>query len=588
MMIEKLIDKFDTPIHHEQIRALYKQSPFVFFSVLAVTFIVAIYFWNQVDRRVLISWVVINLIFTIARVVLVKSFHRVKPQGEALVKWGLIFSLSSVLSGIIWGTIAFLFMDTSDVINTLFTVLVLIGMASGSQVSLSTFLPAFFGFGLPTLLPLAVILFSQPENVFSLIGYRVLVFIMANLAFSLIMNRNVSESIQLRFENLDLLNNLELQKNIAEKANTEKSRFLAATSHDLRQPLHAMDLYLGALKNLLTEKEQFELLNKGLQSSAALSELLAALMDVSRLDAGDVAVNRAVVNIDLLMQAICDEYQEKANRQGMVIDCQSSKLQVDSDELMLGRMLRNLVNNACSHSAGSHIVLGAKKVDEQVVISVCDDGVGIAEPQQQQVFSEFYQLNNPERDRSKGLGLGLAIVKRLAGLLQHELKLESAAGEGCCFKLQLPFIDMAENSVIDMEVAADLDVSGLFIIMVDDEADIRSAMRTLLLQWGCELLMADSLQSLQQELDKLPYPTPDMLLCDYRLRENQTGLDVVIAMRQYFKVKLPALIISGDTDKVIEEKTVEQGCEVLHKPVRPELLRSAIHTMAALRTTNAE
>ena len=585
-MIKKFVDRFDTPVHHEQIRSLYRQSPFVFFSVLAVTFFVAVFFWDQADHQLLITWVVANLSLTIARVILVKSFHRIKPQGRALVKWGLVFSLSSVLSGIIWGQIAFLFMDTKDVMSTLFTILVLIGMASGSQVSLSTFLPAFFGFGLPTLLPLAIVLFDQPENTFALIGYMVLVYVIANLAFSLIMNRNVSESIRLRFENLDLLENLELQKNIAEKANTDKSRFLAATSHDLRQPLHAMDLYLGALKNLLSEKEQIELLDKGLQSSAALSELLAALMDVSRLDAGDVVVDRVVVNVDVLMKAICDEYQEKANQQGITLECQPSNIQVDSDELMLGRMLRNLVNNACTHSGGSRISLKAERVGEQVWLSVCDDGVGIAEAQQQQVFSEFYQLNNPERDRNKGLGLGLAIVKRLANLLQHELQLESVDAEGCCFKLRLPFVDMAEHSVKDVMDTVDMDVSGLFVILVDDEADIRNAMRTLLLQWGCELLVADSLQSLQQELDKLDYPAPDVLLCDYRLRENQTGLEVVAAMRQYFKIKLPALIISGDTDKSIEKNAIKQGCEVLYKPVRPEVLRTAIHAVAGLRVTD--
>ncbi|MCF6217734.1 MAG: hybrid sensor histidine kinase/response regulator [Gammaproteobacteria bacterium] len=580
--MKKLIDKFDTPIHHEQIRALYQQSPFVLFSVLAVTFIVAIFFWEQVDHKLLISWVVINVTLTFARVVLVKSFHRVNPQGAILVKWGLLFSFSSVLSGIIWGQIAVLFMDTRDVINTLFAVLVLVGMASGSQISLSTFLPAYFGFGVPTLLPLAVVLFNQPEDTFVLIGYMVMVFIIASLAFSLIMNRNVSESIRLRFENLDLLESLELQKDIAEKANTDKSRFLAATSHDLRQPLHAMDLYFGALKNILTEPAQVELLNKGLQSSAALGELLAALMDVSRLDAGDVVVDRGVVNVDILLQTICDEYQEKASCHKMVLEFKPSKLLVESDELMLGRMLRNLVNNACTHSEGTHVALKAERVGEQVLLTVCDDGKGIPEPQQRQVFSEFYQLNNPERDRNKGLGLGLAIVKRLARLLHHELHLESAAGGGCSFKLRLPFAGVVDNVITDAVDTASLDVSGLFVILIDDEADIRNAMRTLLLQWGCELLVADSLKSLQRELAEINYPQPDVLLCDYRLRENQNGLEVVIAMRQYFNTEIPALIISGDTDKVIEVAAVTQGCDVLHKPIRPERLRTAIYNLAAL------
>lgn len=577
----KLIDRFDSSVHHEQIRSLYQQSPFLFLGILGVMTVVVIFFWNRVDHQILIPWLLVNLSLIFVRVLLVRSFHRTQPQGKALVKWGLVFVLSAIISGIIWGSIAVLFMDLDDVMSVFLVVLVLTGMSSGSQVALSTFLPAFFGFGLPALLPLTIVLVNQPEGVFTLIGYLTAVFISVNLGFSFVLNRNVSESIRLRFENLDLLEDLRLQKNIAEKANTDKSRFLAATSHDLRQPLHAMDLYLGALRNLLTRDEQVQLLDKGLQSSAALSELLAALMDISRLDAGDVVIDRTVVDIGTLLQTIADEYQEHAESLGISLDMHAEDLQVDSDALMLGRMLRNLVNNACTHSDGREILLTAERLGQQVIVSVCDDGVGIPNREQQQIFSEFYQLNNSERDRSKGLGLGLAIVKRLAHLLHHELQLESATGEGCCFKLYLPFVDVAEDSVVDAMTATDLDVSGLFVILVDDEADIRSAMRTLLLQWGCELLIADSLQSLQQELDKLQYPTPDVLLCDYRLRENQTGLEIVVAMRQYFKTKLPALIISGDTDKIIEEKAKKLGCDVLHKPVRPDVLRTAIFQCAS-------
>jgi two-component system, sensor histidine kinase len=585
-MIKKLIDRFDTPLHHEQIRALYRQVPFMLLGLLGVMGFVGFFFWNSVDRQVLISWLLINLLLTVARVLLFKLFQRLQPKGRVVVKWGLLFALSSVLSGIIWGMIVFVFMNLDDVMSVLLVVLVITSISSASLVALSVFLPAFFGFSLPILLPLVITLINQPEDVFTLMGYLIVVFVVANVGFSFIVNRNISESIRLRFENLGMLENLRVQKNIAEKANTDKSRFLAATSHDLRQPLHAMDLYLGALKNLLTSEEQTQLLDKSLQSSAALSELLAALMDVSRLDAGDVMVDRRAVNIDALMQAICDEYREEASQQGISFAFQSSNLLVDSDVLMLGRMLRNLVNNACTHSAGSKISLKAEKMDEQVYVTVYDNGRGIPEEELQQVFSEFYQLSNPERDRNKGLGLGLAIVKRLANLLHHDLQLESAVGEGCYFKLCLPYAGVATGLDLDISEQEEMDVSGLFVILIDDEAEIRNAMRTLLLQWGCELLVADGLYSLQQELEAQNYPKPDVLLCDYRLRENQTGFGVVAAMRKHFNAKLPALIISGDTDKAVEEKAIEQDCEILHKPVQPDVLRAAIHTMAGLQTTN--
>ncbi len=578
--MKTIIDRFDTPIHHQQIRALFQQSPFMFVGILGVMVVVVTFFWNRVDQQLLTAWALINLSLTIGRLILVKSFYRVKPQGTTLVKWGLVFVMSATFSGIIWGMIAFLFMDPNDVMGVLVVAVTLTGMTSGALAGLSVFLPAFLGFSVPTLSLLAVALLTQAEGVFVLIGYMLVVFAVANLGFSVVSNRSTSESIRLRFENLTLLEKFKRQKHIAETANADKSRFLAATSHDLRQPLHAMDLYLGALKNLLTDKEQIQLLKKGRQSSVALNELLTALMDVSRLDAGDIHVNRTVFDIATLLKTIRDEHQKQASQTGMSIEVQATKLLVDSDTLMLSRMLRNLVANACAHSKGSNILLKAKQLEQQILVSVCDDGVGIPAQDQQQIFSEFYQLKNPERDRSKGLGLGLAIVKRLANLLHHDIQLESAIGKGSCFKLYLPLADDAASLEMASTNQPQLDVAGLFVILVDDEIEIRNAMRTLLLQWGCELLVADGLHSLQQELDALDYPTPDVLLCDYRLRENQTGLAVVDAMRKHFNAKIPALIISGDTDRQVEEKVIKHGCEFLYKPVQPVALCSAIFKLA--------
>jgi len=587
--MKKIIDKFNTPIHHEQIRVLYRQSPFLFLGVLSVMVVVTVFFWDRAEASILIGWLTLNLLLTFARIILVKSFYRVKPEGEKLVKWGLVFVLLATFSGILWGMIALLFMSPDDIESVFLISIVLTGMFSASLVALSIFLPAFWGFGLPALVPLTIIMLTQSEAVYVLIGYLVVAFLVANLGFSFFVNRNVMESIRLRFENLHLLKDLRKQKNIAEKANKDKSRFLVATSHDLRQPLHALDLYLGALKNLLSSDEQIQLLEKGQQSSLALSELLTALMDISRLDAGDIVVNRFVFDVAALMQKISEEYQGQAAQCGIVINVQQQlegAVLVDSDPLMLGRMMRNLVNNACRHSAAKTIVLKVEKKSQQILISVCDDGNGIPLAAQQHIFSEFYQLNNPERDRSKGLGLGLATVKRLADLLQHDVQLESKEGEGSCFRLSLPCVENAAVTVSRADELQQMDIAGLFIILIDDEKEIRNAMRTLLQQWGCELIVADSLQSLQAELKTIQYPQPDVMLCDYRLREAQTGLDVVAAIRGYFNAPLPAIIISGDTDKVIAEKVIGSGCQILHKPIQPDVLRQEIYMAAGLRVAD--
>ena len=498
-----------------------------------------------------------------------------------MLGWGLAFAVSSTLSGMLWGAIAVLFLQTSEIETVLLVTIVLAGMAAGSLVPLSAFMPAYYGFAICALSPLAIVLLTHESDELVFIGTLVLAFIIVNLGYSFVVNRNLAESIRLRFENLDLLENLKQQKELAEKANADKSRFLAATSHDLRQPLHAMDLYLGALANMIDADEQRQLLDKSRQASTALNSLLTALMDVSRLDAGDVVVERKPSNIKKLLETLADEFREQAQQLGITLQVEASAVNVDTDPLMFTRMMRNLLNNACSHSGASRIVLRAQVLQHDVRVSVCDNGVGIPLDQQQQVFSEFYQLNNPERDREKGLGLGLAIVKRLADLLQHELELESEPGKGCCFSLSLPHVHTAQEMESGKSDMLDDDISGSFIVLVDDEVGVRDAMRTLLRQWGCELLLADSVQALQDELGSLDYPRPDIIIADYRLQGDTTGIDVVHVVRNRFDNAIPALIISGDTDRSVQFRAEQSDCQLLHKPVQPGVLRESLVAMLA-------
>lgn len=578
-MLKRLQD-FDKQVQHEQIRILYQQSPFVFLGIVLTMTLVAVFLWSRADQTVVLTWVTANVLLTLARVVLVKRFAQRQPQGAALMRWGVVFAASSTVSGLLWGSIAVLFVEPDKVETVLMAAIVLTGMSAGSLVPLSAFLPACYGFTLGALTPLAVVMLGSDSDTLVFIGYLVFAFLVVSLSYAVINNRNLAESIRLRFGNLDLLEDFREQKQRADRANLDKSRFLAAISHDLRQPLHAMDLYLGALDNLLHDDEQKQLLAKARQSSLALNRLLSSLMDVSRLDAGEVVIERKLFDIAAVLNDICQEYQEQTAQVGCRIRVMAESVTVDSDPVMLARMLRNLVNNACHHACASEITLCAERDNGQVVVSVCDNGVGIPSEEQEQVFSEFYQLHNPERDRSKGLGLGLAIVKRLADLLQHELSLQSQSGKGSCFRLGLPFVAMEHQAEAEEGVTGEQDIAGLFLVLVDDEADVRNAMRTLLLQWGCELLVADSWQALHQELQQFDYPPPDLVLCDYRLRENRNGIELVQSLSACFNQPLPAIIISGDTDRRVADKARALGYRLLHKPVQPAVLREAVYHAA--------
>jgi len=571
-----LLQSFDTPVRREQIRALYQQSWFLLLGIVFVMVVVAAFFWERADRELLLAWLTASSFLTAARVALVRNFHRYNPDASHPLRWAVLFAVSSTISGMLWGSIAFLFLQVQDIDTVLLVATALSGMTAGSLVPLSAFLPAYYGFTLFTLSPMAFVMLTNESNVLIFIGVLVLAFMAVNLGYSFVVHRNLAESIRLRFENLDLLESLKQQKNLAERANTDKSRFLAATSHDLRQPLHAMDLYLGALEHLMESDDQKQLLDKSLQASMALNHLLTALMDVSRLDAGEVVIERKPVNIRQLLSVLADEFREQAQQLDIELEVDAPSVFVDTDPLMFSRMLRNLLDNACNHSGASGILLQAEVLEHDVQVSVRDNGCGIPADQQQHVFSEFYQLNNPERDRDKGLGLGLAIVKRLADLLQHELTLQSSPGNGCCFLFQLPRVASQEEMESNSSNAPEDDISGSFVVLIEDEANVRDAMRSLLRQWGCELLISESVEALKVELLSRDYPPPDIVIADYRLRKNTTGLDAIQWLREHYGTALPALVISGDTDKSVQTRTDRHGCLLMHKPVTPGALRDAL------------
>ncbi len=550
--------------------------------------IVAGFFWGRVPDPIVITWVVLIVILTLARTAMVILFRKSDPQGTVVLNWGFAFAISSFLSGILWGSIAVLFLDIDQLETVLLVSIVLTGMCAGSLVPLSTFIPAYFGYCLPTMLPLAYVMLIQDEGGLVLIGYLVFAFIAVLLGYSFVVNRNLADSIQLRFENLDLLKNLKRQKDIAEKANTDKSRFLAATSHDLRQPLHAMDLYLGALDNMLQDDEHRQLMRKSRQSSAVLKELLEALMDISRLDAGSIIVDHDRVDVKSLVNSLSEEFREQSDQRNIEMRVRLQSIFIDTDRLLLGRMIRNLLSNALIHSHAKKILVTARKVKHQVRIEIRDNGCGIPIAEHKQIFSEFYQRDNPERDRNKGLGLGLAIVQRLSKLLNHDLRLYSEIDRGSCFRIsamesQLPVTDIEETGFEQRR-----DISGLFILFIEDEIAVREATTTLLKQWGCELLAGGSLSAISQELDGLAYPSPDLIISDYRLRDKQSGLDAIATLRERFAERIPAIIVTGDTDKSIIGNARKQQVNILLKPVAPFELRNGIADSQLLRSGNSD
>lgn len=357
-------------------------------------------------------------------------------------------------------------------------------------------------------------------------------------------------------------------KEEAEAANADKSRFLAAASHDLRQPLHALNLYLDAALCEPDEAVRQGLLERVRVASHDLGELLGALLDISRMDAHTMPPECAALALGPLMDGLMAEFRPQAEAKGIALRMRGcDRATVRSDPVLLGRILRNLLSNAVRYTERGGVLLACRRVGGILRVGVWDTGPGIAEDELDRVFMEFYQLHNPERDREKGLGLGLSIVQRLSALLEHPVQVRSRPGRGSCFSIDLPLCDGIED---DRDAGAvqgpATRLSGRFVLVVDDDVAILDAMRLWLRRWGCEGLLLESGAALLEELSRDAYPVPDAIIVDYRLRDHRTGLDVVRDVRAHFGTEIPAIVISGDTG--IAGAVTQAGCRYLAKPAQ--------------------
>ncbi len=357
------------------------------------------------------------------------------------------------------------------------------------------------------------------------------------------------------------------------EANLAKSRFLAAASHDLRQPLHALGLFVGALAPRVRDPEAAGILDKIRRSTDQLEELFNAVLEVSKLDAGVVQAEIRDVPLAPLFAQLADELGPEAERKGLALRVAATRAVVRSDPLLLARIVRNLVLNAIRYTEQGRVLLGCRRAGGALRIEVWDTGPGISEADRAEVFREFKRLDAGAA-KAEGAGLGLAIVERLCRLLGHTLELRSAPGAGSVFRVTAARGRAPLRSARIGGDVAGSPLAGRTILVVDDDPAIREAMRELLSSWGCAVLAAGSGASARAVLATLAR-APDVLVVDYALA-GETGLDVVDQIRGRLGRAVPAVIVTGDTSPDVLAATGARGLPVLSKPVPPARLRAAL------------
>ena len=380
----------------------------------------------------------------------------------------------------------------------------------------------------------------------------------------------------------EVTHELREKKEEAEQATLSKSQFLSAASHDLRQPTHALGMFVARLAQLPHSDETQALIVNLEASVQAMQDLLDALLDISRLEANAVRVNTTAFAMTDILTQINATLAPEAFAKGLGLRVRSSSLWVLSDSSLLYRILLNLVSNALRYTNRGGVLVACRLTGGGQVlrIEVWDTGIGIAPQHQQDIFKEFYQVGNVERDRSQGLGLGLNIVQRTAKLLDHPLQLCSRPGQGTRFSIEVPVTTMLTRTDVAQPVEAALDdhLIDLPVLVIEDDALVSLALVSLLESWGCVVNVVEGLTQAESLIEQ--GFAPRVVISDYRLRGGHNGLDAIVRLRQISSQHLPACLLSGDTNPELMQSTRRAGLTLLHKPVRPAKLRNLIRHLA--------
>lgn len=562
----------DLQIFKEQVNLLYQQTRSETKSNPIPPLIIALFFYDSIGLLFLSFWLITIEIAIFSKTYFLSVFDRYKDRED---RWVLNITIANTLHCLI-GSFLFLAFDLNQhyAMAVVFSGILLI--LSSIMAHILASVPNVYI--LPCLaihLPVAARCFFTDAPGFTLIG---ICYLIGAVQF-IWLNRNtcktISESIRLRFENNDLITELEQKKQLAEQANELKTKFLASASHDLRQPLHTMNLFLELLGHETIKPEQRGYLDKVTASSESLTRMLNTLLDISKMDANTIEVRNEHFHLDGVVKTLVEEFMPLAAQKKLTIRTEGlTNAVVFSDRILVERVLRNLIDNAVKYTLRGEVMLAYRKNGEFYTLIVSDTGPGIPESEQQKVFEEFYQLNNPQRDRRLGLGLGLSIVRRLCAILGTEIVLNSAESHGSKWSFNIP---CGEVSLID-ETPAKIQslTNALNILVIDDEVDILVGMADLLTTWGNTVETAQTIDNAVVLIQSGTF-VPAVLICDYRLRDYKTGLDAIDVIRETLKDAIPAIVLTGDTTPEVVELCKRNRLPLLYKPIKPAKLLSALN-----------
>ena len=588
------LDEKNLQIRAEQVRARIDSYPLMLVAELLLAPMLVMLMWNKIPHVVLQVWLAVVYCVHAIEYFFCRRRGALTKTVLQNLDWDRTFRRLTALVAITWGSAGVLMFVPGDLAYQALLLCVVMGMSAGAATSNPFHPPSMFIYLTITILPLLGRLAWENDATHWILFGMLIMFFIFVLKSSLELIRTFEQSQRRRFENellvgalLERKREAEASRQVAEQANQAKSKFLATASHDLRQPLQALRLFSDALQDAAREKETIRLAEQIGKSVNALVDMFDDLLDVSRLDAGIVEPRKQHFMLGSLFDRIYGDFAPVAQAKGLSFqlplcgenECGPQNIcnvAIYSDPFLLERMLRNLISNAIRYTDTGGVVVRCTCKLGMVGLEISDTGIGIRAETLPHIFEEYYQADNPHRDRRKGLGLGLSIVRRIENLLECKVRVSSKPGVGSVFSFEVP-IGNAENLAQPFVIThLHYDLNGRVVALVEDDPDIREVIVDLLEQWGCRVRAGEYAEDVMRKLD-IAGLRPDLLVCDFRLPYGMTAIHVIKMMREQWGNDLPAVVLTGDTASATLQEIHDSNAILLHKPIAPIRLRAMMH-----------
>jgi signal transduction histidine kinase len=572
----------------ERVRMIYRQMPTSVSGTMVGVVVIAAVFWQAIDHRLLVFWALTMAANQGWRLKLYLDFRHTNIPAGQLSAYARRWMIGSGISGAIWSAANILFFVPDSPLHQAILITSVFAIISVAVPLVASHTPSFRVFAVPVLGSMILRNLWEGDTVHFLMAFIVSAMMLGALAVGSRYHKVLTESLRRRFENEALAERLAIQnaeldaaRIAAEQASRAKTRFFAAASHDLRQPLHAIGLFVDLLTNRIRNPDDRRLVGNIETSVAALESLFDALLDISKIDAGAIRATRVDFEPRALIERLRGDFEAEAAVKGLRLHLHegTGNSYVHSDPLLVERILRNLISNAVRYTERGGVLVALRRRSDHLNVEVWDTGIGIAADQQEAIFEEFFQVGNPERGQGKGLGLGLSIVRRLTELLDLPISIRSQPGRGTRFRIRLPLVTAPNLVPTPRSAELSADLSSRLILMIDDDASIRDGMTVLLNNWGAQVLAGATAAEIQAAVDG--DRRPDLIICNYSLTDGSLGADIVAALRDRLGPDIPAVVLAGTSNPERLAEARARDYHLLLKPVPPSKLRALINATFA-------